>query len=149
VSRKRLRPPRAKPYFFGVIEDIPAIAAIAHAKGALLIVSIGKRFSLGVVRPPSSGYRQPGGQSFGSPQLRRSVLRRPRGQGAVRPPDAGAPRRRPSMAPVTADLSLRSPRASNTFAAKKATSNICTNQALVALMATIFLSVYGKEGIRE
>src|SRR5262249_18227400 len=32
---------------------------------------------------------------------------------------------------------------------EKATSNICTNQALVAMMATIFLTVYGKEGIRE
>jgi glycine dehydrogenase subunit 1 len=32
---------------------------------------------------------------------------------------------------------------------EKATSNICTNQALVALMATIFLAVYGKEGMRE
>jgi len=32
---------------------------------------------------------------------------------------------------------------------EKATSNICTNQALVALMATIFLAVYGKKGIRE
>src|SRR5258708_39059090 len=32
---------------------------------------------------------------------------------------------------------------------EKATSNICTNQALVALMATIFLVVYGKEGMRE
>jgi glycine dehydrogenase subunit 1 len=32
---------------------------------------------------------------------------------------------------------------------EKATSNICTNQALVALMATIFLTVYGKEGIHE
>ena len=32
---------------------------------------------------------------------------------------------------------------------EKATSNICTNQALVALMATIFLTVYGKQGLRE
>ena len=32
---------------------------------------------------------------------------------------------------------------------EKATSNICTNQALVALMTTIFLTVYGKQGIRE
>jgi glycine dehydrogenase subunit 1 len=40
------------PNFFGVIEDVPAIAAIAHAKGALLIVSIAEAVSLGVVRPP-------------------------------------------------------------------------------------------------
>jgi glycine dehydrogenase subunit 1 len=32
---------------------------------------------------------------------------------------------------------------------EKATSNICTNQALVALMATIFLTVYGKQGLKE
>src|ERR1035437_8857379 len=40
------------PNFFGVIEDIPAIAEIAHAKGALMIVSIAEAVSLGVVRPP-------------------------------------------------------------------------------------------------
>src|SRR5262249_3290553 len=32
---------------------------------------------------------------------------------------------------------------------EKATSNICTNQALVALMATIFMTIYGREGLRE
>jgi glycine dehydrogenase subunit 1 len=32
---------------------------------------------------------------------------------------------------------------------EKATSNICTNQALVALMATVFMTVYGKQGLRE
>ncbi len=32
---------------------------------------------------------------------------------------------------------------------EKATSNICTNQALIALMATVFMTVYGKQGLRE
>ncbi|HZB89539.1 MAG TPA: aminomethyl-transferring glycine dehydrogenase subunit GcvPA, partial [Terracidiphilus sp.] len=40
------------PNFFGTIEDVAAVAAIAHAKGALLIVSIAEAISLGVVRPP-------------------------------------------------------------------------------------------------
>ena len=39
------------PNFFGVIEDVAAIADLAHAKGALLIVSIAEALSLGIVRP--------------------------------------------------------------------------------------------------
>src|SRR5580698_9115007 len=41
------------PNFFGVVEDIPAIAEIVHKKGALLVVSIAEAISLGVVRPPT------------------------------------------------------------------------------------------------
>src|SRR5207248_11084515 len=40
------------PNFFGVIEDVGAIAEIAHRKGALLIVAIAEAVSLGIVKPP-------------------------------------------------------------------------------------------------
>ena len=40
------------PNFFGVIEDVAAIAEIAHKKGALLVVAIAEAVSLGIVRPP-------------------------------------------------------------------------------------------------
>jgi glycine dehydrogenase subunit 1 len=40
------------PNFFGVIEDIPAIAAIAQKKGALLVVAVAEAVSLGIVKPP-------------------------------------------------------------------------------------------------
>ena len=52
VSEKTAAVLVQSPNFFGVIEDIAAIAAIAHAKGALLVVSIAEAISLGVVRPP-------------------------------------------------------------------------------------------------
>ena len=69
------------PNFFGIIEDIPAIAAIAHAKGALLIVSIAEAVSLGVVRPPvEADARTPRGPNSGrqwEPWLR-SHARHPR-----------------------------------------------------------------------
>jgi len=70
------------PNFFGVIEDVAAIAEIAHAKGALLVVSIAEALSLGVVKPPVE-----------ADQLRRAVLRSYRYQGKIHSPDAGTPRR--------------------------------------------------------
>ena len=82
------------PNFFGTIEDIPAIAEIAHAKGALLIVSIAEAVSLGVVRRRwkrilSSMEAQSFGValSYGGP-----VLRGDCGEGAVSAADAGAAR---------------------------------------------------------
>ena len=40
------------PNFFGTIEDVAAVAELAHKKGALLIVSIAEALSLGIVKPP-------------------------------------------------------------------------------------------------
>jgi glycine dehydrogenase subunit 1 len=139
------------PNFFGVIEDIPAIAAIAHAKGALLIVSIAEAISLGVVRPPleadivsmeaqSFGVALSyGGPYCGVIAAKEQYLRQMPGRLVGQTVDSNGFRG------FVLTLSTREQH----IRREKATSNICTNQALVALMATIFLTVYGKEGIRE
>jgi glycine dehydrogenase subunit 1 len=139
------------PNFFGTIEDIPAIAEIAHKKGALLIVSIAEAVSLGVVRPPvEADIVNMEAQSFGvalsyggpfcgviaaKEQYVRQMPGRLVGQTVDRSGCRG----------FVLTLSTREQH----IRREKATSTICTNQALVALMATIFLTVYGKEGIRE
>ena len=139
------------PNFFGVIEDIPAIAAIAHARGALLIVSIAEAVSLGIVRPPveadivsmeaqSFGVALSyGGPFCGVIAAKEQYLRQMPGRLVGQTVDSSGYRG------FVLTLSTREQH----IRREKATSNICTNQALVALMATIFLSVYGKEGIRE
>jgi glycine dehydrogenase subunit 1 len=139
------------PNFFGVIEDIPAIAAIAHAKGALLIVSIAEAVSLGVVRPPveadivsmeaqSFGVALSyGGPFCGVLACKEEYVRQMPGRLVGQTVDSNG-NRGFVLTLATREQHIRR---------EKATSNICTNQALVALMATIFLSVYGKEGIRE
>jgi len=139
------------PNFFGIIEDIPAIAAIAHAKGALLIVSIAEAVSLGVVRPPveadivsmeaqSFGVALSyGGPFCGVIAAKEKYVRQMPGRLVGQTVD-GNGNRGFVLTLATREQHIRR---------EKATSNICTNQALVALMATIFLAVYGKEGIRE
>jgi glycine dehydrogenase subunit 1 len=139
------------PNFFGVIEDIPAIAAITHAKGALLIVSIAEAVSLGVVRPPveadivsmeaqSFGVALSyGGPFCGVIAAKEQFLRQIPGRLVGQTVDSTGYRG------FVLTLSTREQH----IRREKATSNICTNQALVALMATIFLTIYGKEGIRE
>ncbi len=139
------------PNFFGMIEDIPVIADIAHKKGALLIVSIAEAVSLGVVRPPvEADIVSLEAQAFGVPlcyggpycgviatkeQYLRQIPGRLVGQTVDRDGYRG----------FVLTLSTREQH----IRREKATSNICTNQALVALMATIFLTIYGKEGMRE
>jgi len=139
------------PNFFGVIEDIPAIAEIVHKKGALLIVSIAEAVSLGIVRPPveadivsleaqSFGVALSyGGPFCGVIATKEKYVRQMPGRLVGQTVDSNGNRG------FVLTLSTREQH----IRREKATSNICTNQALVALMATIFLSVYGKEGIRE
>jgi glycine dehydrogenase subunit 1 len=139
------------PNFFGMIEDVPAIAEIVHAKGALLIISIAEAISLGVVRPPveadivsmeaqSFGVALSyGGPFCGVLAAKEQFVRQMPGRLVGQTVDSSGYRG------FVLTLSTREQH----IRREKATSNICTNQALVALMATIFLSVYGKEGIRE
>src|ERR1700730_978448 len=139
------------PNFFGVVEDIPAIAEIAHKKGALLIVSIAEAVSLGVVRPPveADGVSMEaqsfgvalsyGGPYCGVIAAKEKYRRQMPGRLVGETVDTEG-RRGFVLTLSTREQHIRR---------EKATSNICTNQALVSLMATIFLTVYGKEGIRE
>jgi glycine dehydrogenase subunit 1 len=139
------------PNFFGVVEDIPAIAEIAHRKGALLIVSIAEAVSLGIVRPPveadivsmeaqSYGVALSyGGPYCGVLAAKEKYLRQMPGRLVGETKDTEG-RRGFVLTLSTREQHIRR---------EKATSNICTNQALVALMTTIFLTVYGKEGMRE
>jgi glycine dehydrogenase subunit 1 len=139
------------PNFFGSIEDIPAIAEIAHKKGALLIVSIAEAVSLGVVRPPvEADIVSMEAQSFGVAlcyggpycgviATKEKYLRQIPGRLVGQTID------RDGYRGFVLTLSTREQH----IRREKATSNICTNQALVALMATIFLTIYGKEGMRE
>jgi glycine dehydrogenase subunit 1 len=139
------------PNFFGIVEDIPAIAEIVHKKGALLIVSIAEAVSLGIVRPPveadivsleaqSFGVAPSyGGPFCGVLAAKEKYLRQMPGRlvGETKDKDG---RRGFVLTLSTREQHIRR---------EKATSNICTNQALVALMATIFMTVYGKQGIKD
>lgn len=139
------------PNFFGTIEDVAAIAELVHSKGALLIVSIADAISLGVIKPPveadivsleaqSFGVALSyGGPYCGVIACKEKFLRQMPGRLIGETKDVNGKRG------FVLTLSTREQH----IRREKATSNICTNQALVALMVTIFLTVYGKEGVRE
>ncbi len=139
------------PNFFGTIEDIAAIADIVHSKGALLIVSIAEAVSLGIVKPPAEAdIVSMEAQSFGVPlgfggpycgviATRDRFVRQMPGR------LVGETRDRNGKRGFVLTLSTREQH----IRREKATSNICTNQGLVALMCGIFMSVYGREGLKE
>ena len=137
------------PNFFGTIEDVAAIANVVHAKGALLVVAIAEAVSLGIVRPPAEAdIVSMEAQSFGVPlsyggpyagviATREKFVRQIPGRLAGQTTDRNGKRG------FVLTLSTREQH----IRREKATSNICTNQALVALMANIFMNVYGREGL--
>src|SRR5215468_10811173 len=139
------------PNFFGTIEDIAAIADVVHKKGALLVVSIAEAVSLGIVNPPAEAdIVSMEAQSFGVPigfggpycgvmATRDKYVRQMPGRLVGETTDRNGKRG------FVLTLSTREQH----IRREKATSNICTNQALIALMATVFMTVYGKEGLRE
>lgn len=139
------------PNFFGTIEDVEAAAELAHRHGAMLVVAIAEAVSLGIVEPPrSADIIAMEAQSFGVPlgfggpycgviATRESNVRQMPGRLVGQTTDRNG-KRGFVLTLATREQHIRR---------EKATSNICTNQALVALMVNIFITVYGKIGLRE
>jgi len=139
------------PNFFGTIEDVASIADIAHKRGALLVVSIAEAVSLGIVEPPrQADVIAMEAQSFGVPlgfggpycgviATREQFVRQMPGRLVGQTTDRNG-KRGFVLTLATREQHIRR---------EKATSNICTNQALVALMVNIFMTIYGKVGLRE
>ncbi len=137
--------------FFGTIEDVASIAEIAHKNGAMLVVSIAEAVSLGIVEPPrEADVIAMEAQSFGVPlgfggpycgviATREKFVRQMPGRLVGQTTDKQG-RRGFVLTLATREQHIRR---------EKATSNICTNQALVALMVNIFMTVYGKVGLKE
>lgn len=141
-----------QPSFFGTLSDVFAIGEIAHSKNALYVVDVNP-ISLGLLVPPGEygadvvvGEGQPLGipQSLGGPFLgifavKEELIRRLPGRLAGVTVDAEG-NRGFVLTLQTREQQIRR---------ERATSNICTNEGLVMLAATIYMSLMGKEGIRE
>jgi glycine dehydrogenase subunit 1 len=146
------------PNFFGTIENTHDISEIAHKHDALSIVNIAEAVSLGILKPPGqdssesrtadivSGEAQSLGvpESFGGPHVgflatRERYIRQMPGRLIGMGKDFSG-RRGFVMTLSTREQHIRR---------EKATSNICTNQSLCALMSTIYLATVGPKGLRE
>ncbi len=140
------------PNFFGLLEQIKEIAPLVRAKGALLVVVFTEAVALGIMEPPREADIVVGelqsfaiSPSYGGPYVgiiatREQYIRQIPGRLVGETTDANG-NRAFCLTLATREQHIRR---------EKATSNICTNQALLALMATVYHDqCYGKQGLRE
>jgi len=141
------------PNFFGCIEDLKALADAAHAVGALFVVVVTEAISFGLLRSPGvcgADIVVGEGQSFGIPMsfggphvglfaTQEKYVRQMPGRLCGIAYDKNGKRG------FVLTLSTREQH----IRREKATSNICTNQGLIALAATIYMETMGKRGLQE
>jgi len=141
------------PNFFGVIEDVAGIAELAREQGALLVTATTEPVALGLLQSPGAlgaDIAVAEGQSLGIPMsyggpgvglfaTRTAHVRSMPGRLVGEAVDS-AGRRGYVLTLATREQHIRR---------EKATSNICTNQGLMALAVTAYLSLVGKHGFRE
>ena len=141
------------PNFLGLLEQLRPLADRAHEAGALLVCAVADPVSLALIRSPGeegadvvAGEGQPFGNaaSFGGPVVglfaaRQRFIRKMPGRIVGATEDAEG-RRGYVLTLQTREQQIRR---------EKATSNICTNQGLNALAATLYLALLGRSGLRR
>lgn len=141
------------PNFFGVIEDLAPLAEAAHAVGALMVVAVAEPIALGILKSPGEcgadivtgeGQGLGAGMNYGGPALgffatREKYIRYMPGRLVGQTVD------REGRTGYVLTLATREQH----IRREKATSNICTSESLIAIMATIYMVTMGPQGMRD